>query len=696
MRKCLISLSLLLVCAAISAQERALFTWKQEPSFHNISQISGDQNILFAASEFGLFSYRSNDTPNVIGQEVGRWGSRITALKFNKNLGVLLLGYEDGVIDFISAEDIKSDHSLATLDARLEKTIHDITFTVDRAFLASDLGVVEYLLDDQTARDIYRNIGTSASPVTVFQLTHDIDSLYAFTDQGLLVGNVNSNLLDFTQWTSLDNHAYDQQTKVGLLEGLFYVASEQQNIDIVRKDGTVIERWTFQSPIKDIKTLDQQLLVVTDDQVWEVSTNDRRLLISTNGGNRTGFVQSDNLWLGTTGDGLMNPSDNQILFPNGPNFDQPVKYAEQRNKLYIFNNQQTGSQYFEGSWTRTDSIVDIADWGSDTILLTTEGRLIEKSTGQFIDIPGSNGTPADLLIVEGTIWVSFLGSTVPVHSTTDFISWNSYSSNQVGTDGLNDMKLSLGGVLYGRDVSNRLIAFDPFDQSSRVIDFNDGLTGEITDYDIDVTDVLFVTTTEGLMTAPDATFIFNNEDLSLAFITNGQLIATDYFTAIEIDPGDRKWLATTDGLWLYNPALSKQITHLTPSNSELLSNDIYSLFFQSANGLLWLSTGGGLISYQTNALEGQLFHQNVKIFPNPISISRDQHQIGFSGIPVSSQVKITTLTGRFIDEVFANGGLTSWNLTDSYGNIVTPGIYLFFSSDDTGEDSYIGKLLVEP
>lgn len=239
--------------------------------------------------------------------------------------------------------------------------------------------------------------------------------------------------------------------------------------------------------------------------------------------------------------------------------------------------------------------------------------------------------------------------------------------------------------------SGYLIAYNPAD--NQVINLTEY---QVNDYVIDYKDELYIATHEGLYVYPDATHIFDGEDAREVYISSGDLLQEDDYTAITIDAGNRKWLATTDGLWLYDANLDNQLAHYTQDNSPLPSNSISDLYFQLDNGLLWLGTDKGLISFQTDAKAGTLFHEKVTVFPSPLYLHEGISSLGIRGLAIDVTLKITSLSGRYVAEVTSNGSMASWNLKDARGNKVGPGIYLMFSSDPSGVETYVGKFLIEP
>ena len=68
--------------------------------------------------------------------------------------------------------------------------------------------------------------------------------------------------------------------------------------------------------------------------------------------------------------------------------------------------------------------------------------------------------------------------------------------------------------------------------------------------------------------------------------------------------------------------------------------------------------------------------------------------VGIKGLVTNSLVKITTTNGTFVTHMYAQGGQAVWDCTDINGNKVRPGIYLIFTSDENGKETYATKVLI--
>ena len=173
---------------------------------------------------------------------------------------------------------------------------------------------------------------------------------------------------------------------------------------------------------------------------------------------------------------------------------------------------------------------------------------------------------------------------------------------------------------------------------------------------------------------------------------NEFLLGREIVNCIAVDGANRKWIGTNSGVFLVSADGTEQLLFFNEDNSPLLSNIILSITIDGQTGEVFLGTDKGISSYRGTATQGTLTHGNVKVFPNPV---RPEYtgQIAISGLVNNAQVKITDGAGRLIFETVALGGQAIWNGKGYGGNRAATGVYLVYSTDDTGKEDYVTKIL---
>lgn len=172
-----------------------------------------------------------------------------------------------------------------------------------------------------------------------------------------------------------------------------------------------------------------------------------------------------------------------------------------------------------------------------------------------------------------------------------------------------------------------------------------------------------------------------------------RLLSNEYNTAIVTEPGDRKWVGTRNGLYLFSPDGTRLVRQFTRKDSPLPSDQISALKFDETNGRLYIDTPNGMVSYRSDASVPATDLQTVAIFPNPVRPGY-AGVVGLKGLVEGTVVKITDLAGKLVFETRSEGGTASWNLRDYTGRRARGGIYLVLVATPDGTESMAGKLAV--
>jgi len=162
--------------------------------------------------------------------------------------------------------------------------------------------------------------------------------------------------------------------------------------------------------------------------------------------------------------------------------------------------------------------------------------------------------------------------------------------------------------------------------------------------------------------------------------------------SIVVDGADRKWIATSNGVWLVNADGDKIIENFTDENSHLLSSDVKSITIDGKTGEVFFATAKGISSYRGAATEAQETKNNVLVFPNPVPPSYNGN-IGIRGLPENSIVKVTEMNGRLVYQTRATGGQAVWNGKDYKGRQAASGIYLVIAENDSKQEKVVTKIV---
>jgi hypothetical protein len=172
----------------------------------------------------------------------------------------------------------------------------------------------------------------------------------------------------------------------------------------------------------------------------------------------------------------------------------------------------------------------------------------------------------------------------------------------------------------------------------------------------------------------------------------GYLFSTEIVQALAVDGADRKWVGTTNGVWLISADGTQQLLHFNTDNSPLPSNSITDIEVDEQTGEVWIGTADGLVSYQGDAILGGSTKGTALVYPNPVK-SGYTGPIAIKGLVDNAYVKITDASGILVYQGRANGGQMIWNGEGYSGNKVSTGIYMVYADEDNGSQHNVAKII---
>jgi len=566
--------------------------------------------------------------------------------------------------------------------------------------------------------------------------------------------NPGLNLMDFSNWSFNNNTLPSTNvTAVASLNGTIYAAvtgkgvyilngSNWQNINLTSFDTTqACHKLTYSN---------NSLILCATNQIYAINSSTSFIKINSNG-NFANVIEavydhSGNLWIADKNNGLIEynvHSAYQFYSLNGPltnatfslyyynntilanSGGYSVNYSQlyYHNGFYEFQNQDKWVNYYgyDSGYpiSAADNIVSKYNPYDDTLYMGHYGSGLlawKKSTGEFVLHDNTNSPLTSLYVTGldidsiGNLWVATyqgfaIANTVPaLYSKDKNGKWTTYSPvNSNGGNGNNifplQLKIDQQGNKWMRTGNNTtnggLFVYNEQLNLSRTFSTSstDGLPStNVFCMELDKTGILWVGTDKGL-----AGFYYTSQAFSGAFTTpiyNGYpILFQSIVNCIKTDGANRKWVGTTDGLWLFNSDFTQSLAFFNINNSPLYSNNIIALEIHALTGELFIATDQGIISYRTDATDPSASLNPTKIFPNPV---RPDYNgvIAIEGLTDKAVVKITDMQGKLYYETRANGGTATWNMMNYAGVKAESGMYMVFVSDAAGSEKFVGKIAI--
>lgn len=152
-------------------------------------------------------------------------------------------------------------------------------------------------------------------------------------------------------------------------------------------------------------------------------------------------------------------------------------------------------------------------------------------------------------------------------------------------------------------------------------------------------------------------------------------------TAIAIDPGNRMWIGTPDGIFYNNEYISDEFIRLNKLNSPFSAKTIHDIFVHPQTGEVFITTEVGLLSYMGQSISAEINEgiSPYRIIPNPVPRDYDG-LITIDGLPDGGYFKIVDVIGNLMYQGHANGSRVTWDTRSLNGYKVPTGVYYILSS----------------
>lgn len=737
-----------------NAQEIPIGTWRTHLSYQNVQNIALAEDRVYAASENGLFYY---DIPTgsleIITTIEGLSETEITALRYHQATESLLIGYDNGNIDILQNNELQNLPTLSISEQSGEKRIQHITFKDNFAYLSTPIGLFEVDIIRREIRSSFQNIAAGGNQVNIFASAFANDSLFVATSGGILRAafNQNLNLQDFQNWEVFDGSS---GIPSGAIQ---FLASVNDSIFIgVENDGIYAydfrNQWSQLSNVSItslnfLKNDREQLIIGTGNTVLFRDGNAVFSSISNDLFNQIQDFESDGegtFWFGDSQNGLVrNQNTNfEYFFPNGTANEAVWSLSIIQNNLIVSSGGYTATstlnplnrnfgfyEFSEGTWTNfnafdnlnaqpsplaSDLVDAVFDANNGLLYLASfqNGLLIRDSQNNFELISSSplrSSSDATIRVSafaldrSNSLWLCNPNTSGQVihRRQTDGTSQSFTAVNANFLDPIDilvEQFTEYKWILANPNSISEIWVLDSEQNRSRLLDtdFDNGnINGsKILCFEQDLEGQIWIGTDEGISVFVNPSEVFSSNFNATSPIFDARpLLRSEEVNAITIDGGNRKWIATNNGAWLFNPDGTELVYNFNEDNSPLLSDIVVDIAVLPETGEVFFATDKGIISFRGDATIAQSSFQTVEVFPNPVRPDFTG-LVGISGLAESATVKITDISGKLIFETQANGGTATWDVQDYNGQRAKTGIYLVFSTNVEGSETLVSKIAV--
>lgn len=736
-----------LIIPAFSQTHLAVGKWRTHFSYSRGFKAVEAGNRIYCQTESGLFfADKTDNNITTLSKLDGLSDFDISTFAYDTKNKVLFVAYLNNMIDLIKDNSITQVTEIYRKSIPGKKTINDIIFYNDKAYLSCSFGIVVYDMLKLEVKETYSEIGANGKLLEIFQVCILDGNIYAATSDGILKASLNApNLLDFNAWTNI------KSGKSSLVIAFSPNVYGYTNSKFEKFDGT---SWSavnssLDSNVKSMVVNYGKLIVNTKKGIF---------LYDNLGGVETKDGKTDNYTI-VDAEGVLwhavdiypliksNPTGYLFFIPNGPSSNKswdiastgnlvwvvPGSVSENftaasiRGSMYTFrdnvwlNNLETTGKAFDSFTDLTcitvnpkDKHVFIGSFGKGLIEYYNEGIQTVYNASNSSLTEAVQGYKANTVIVTGlafdsksNLWVANRSATNQVSVKTVGNAWKSYNLGTTLDENVskivvddNDAKWML------MQPEKAILVFDETQAAGKTYkklstESGKGKLPSNNVYSIakDLDGKIWIGTDAGVAVFYDPSSVFTDQnfDAQQVWVDNGDnsgyLLATESVTAIAVDGANNKWLGTKRGLWYVSNDGSKILLSFNSQNSPLPSDYIRSIGINNVTGEVFIATDKGMVSYRNVASKGNEDHTKVYAFPNPV---RPDYKgpITITGLIRDDNIKITDIAGNMVYEATSEGGQLSWDGKNFAGDVVRSGVYLIFCTNSDGTDTFVSKVMI--
>ena len=750
-KRYIVSLVLLpLVFARVEAQnDIPIGTWRSHFSYYNAKTLALANEKIYCGTENGLFFFDKNEnTTTILSKVNGLSDAGISSLAYLNDKNLLFIAYANGNIDVLQNNEITNVKTIKMADFSTSKRINHISTDNSFAYLSADFGVVVFDLEKKEIKESYKEIGENATVLKILSSTIVRDSLFIATDKGVLATSLDPqvNRLDFQSWRRFDGMEGIPKAAISAISSrneLVYATID--NDSIYRYDGN---SWKaihkIDNAVHSMIQSGDAMFISQSGQLLKLDESDNLSQINESIIEEPLYAMTDvdnHLWVADGINGLVTDFNNtfESIRPRGLFSDKVWRLRSFDKKMVamsggytngIPNRNENGFSVFEnGQWKNFNStgisgvtaipevkdLLDVAydSFSGKTYFASFGYGIVEwdgEETFTIIDenavgttLQNTNGPDRFTKVssvafdFEGNLWMLNHGADFPLQVLKTDATWQAFSPSSFNAKSVSKLLIPDSEDKWMMtDNGTGIVVFDEENNETRVVSKNNGLQqNRINDIVEDNNGEIWIAEGLGVELFPTSFDAIN--DIALVahapFFDGHPLLNREEITAIEVDGGNRKWIGTSNGLWLFGESGESLVFKFTTENSPLPSNKIVDLEIEGTTGEVYIATDMGMVSFRSTATTGTPTHQSVKIFPNPVN-SNFNGTVGISGLANNALVKITDISGKLIFETRAQGGTATWNARGYNGRRASTGVYLVFSATSGGEETFVGKIAV--
>lgn len=711
--------------------------------------VSSTQSLYSFEKNTGVFTFFDKQTAL---SDVG-----IKCIDYNSTTKTLAVAYNNSNIDLIAdATEVYNIPDLKNKIIAGTKNINGICNAGAKIYFATDVGILAVSQSKREISEVYV-IGKLGGNVAVYSVAVGNNKIFAATEQGIKSAPLNTaNLQDFNSWktySTQDSLPEKKFSLTGFAANKFYAVC---NDTVFGFNGNYWNKLFFDTALQvlNVQSYGNNFFVMLhntqtgEGKVLKIDDSGNQNLLNVSVGSPIQyFIDNDGTtWLADMYNGvyknseLINPNSptsfnsfnidvkNNVTWVSGGGADASWGYTYNYSGMYILKNDtwKNLNGFSSPALVNFPDIVNIAvanDGEKAYLASNREGvaevdlnsNTIQQYNKNNSPLLGAAGDPVATRVTavaldrDNNLWAgnAFTNFGLIVKKPSgDWVKLPYFTVNQlikkivITSNNYKWMLMRPGSIAVYYEGN---ILENTSDDAFRILGTGKGYgglnNGNVNCLVEDKDGAVWVGTDEGIEIFYCAGSVLSQNGCDAQRIVverdgyNGYLFGTEIVRALAVDAANRKWVGTSNGVWLISADGKRELLKFNTDNSPLPSNYITDIAINHKTGEVFFTTEQGIASYLGDAIQGSETCDKAVVFPNPVRASYDG-PIAIKGLVDDAYVKITDATGLVAYQGKANGGQMIWNGKTYNGNRVASGVYTVYSANEIGKEKCVAKIVL--
>ena len=348
--------TLLLICITVPyiIAQKSVGEWNTYLAYYTTTKITEGNNHVYAVADGSLYSYNKEDNSIThYSRQTGLSDNDIDHIIFNSEVNTLLITYSNGNIDLLGENGVYNLSYLLDNSSVTNKTINNIYLYKEFAYLSTDFGIIVLNMNKKEVKDTYK------LNKVIYSVAINNDHIYAASATGLIYASLDSNLLDYNEWSTytLSSSEFD-------IDSISQICFFQNNLCLFVNQNTKNKRGIYHQQadgtvrsllknddLKDMVLQNNKLMSYTNSDLYIYSSlTDKDVVNVGIINNVTSLKNPNTFWIASNGiKGIQKKNNNYEVVLSNTNND--TEYPKRNYNYFMTTHENKLLVIGGGRWT---------------------------------------------------------------------------------------------------------------------------------------------------------------------------------------------------------------------------------------------------------------------------------------------------------------------------------------------------------